>query len=83
MNNTVEVTGGDGAFVHIDELNPNIQIFQLCFQCTELQIHPGTRVLLQEVLEEKVMGSFFINPTDYDSKSKTLYGSYKKFGMYS
>ncbi len=80
MNNTFEVTGGDGAFVHIDELNPNIQISSYIYNAYRI-----TNTAWEQGFTSRNIGNndgFFINPTDYDSKSKTLYGSYKD-GMYS
>lgn len=80
MNNTVEVTGGDGAFVHIDEFNPNIQISSYVFNAYRI-----TNSSWEQGFTSRNIGNsdgYFINPTDYDSKSKILYGSYKD-GMYS
>ncbi len=80
MNNTVEVTGGDGAFVHIDEFNPNIQISSYVYNAYRI-----TNSSWGQGFTSRNVGNsdgLFINPTDYDSKSKTLYGSYKD-GMYS
>ena len=67
-----QVLGGDGAFNHIDEEDGDIRIgaFQNgnyvyttdAWQNREFLFPPGT--------------GFFINPTTYDTPSKTMYGSY-------
>lgn len=68
----IEITGGDGAFCHIDQNEPDIQIS--AFQRgnynvttdgwnTSQQLSPGG-------------DPFFINPTAYDSEENVLYAGY-------
>ncbi len=64
INSTDRVTGGDGAYCHIDRDNPNIQI-------SSFQNH-GYNVTLDAWNSRDFYGmpphteAFFINPTDYD-----------------
>lgn len=81
MNDTREVTGGDGGFVHIDQLNPEIQISSYInnnYYITNAGWGPGSVTSVS-------IGSntgYFINPTDYDSREKILYCSHEP-GQYA
>ncbi|MFK7971624.1 MAG: fibronectin type III domain-containing protein [Bacteroidia bacterium] len=79
INSTVEVTGGDGAFCHIDQDQPNIQISSYVYNAYRITSNSwGSHVRL-------TIGSSsgsFINPTDYDSDNNVLYGTYNN-GQYS
>lgn len=72
MNSTTEVTGGDGAFCHIDQDNPNIQITSYVYNNYYITTNAwggGT--------QSANLGNTgrFINPTDYDSDANILYGA--------
>ena len=71
VNNTSEVTGGDGAFCHIDQTNGNVQFASYTFNnyyITENSWASNTEVNGSE-------RGRFINPTDYDDQTNILYGS--------
>ncbi len=72
INSTVEATGGDGGFCHIDQNNPLIQVTS--FTGTSLSVSQNGG---------KSFGSFFgfgggsfINPTDYDNNSGVFYAGF-------
>lgn len=67
---TVEVTGGDGAFCHVDQDEPHIQMSSFVFNsywvtnnswASDSRVTPGASV------------GRFINPTDYDDANNILY----------
>ncbi len=71
MNNTVDVSGGDGGFSHVDQLTPNIQITS-----NTNQNYTVTNTAWANNQPEKrvnTTGGRFINPTDYDDVAKKLY----------
>lgn len=72
LNHTVEVTGGDGGFCHIDQVTPSIQISSF--------VRNQYRITLDGWLTKKPVNfsfseGWFINPTDYDSENKILYAA--------
>ena len=72
INNTTEVTGGDGAFSHIDKDNPNIQISAYVYNqywVTNNSWGSSTTINYSS------SSGRFINPTDYDSDANVLYGA--------
>ncbi|MEZ4685120.1 MAG: fibronectin type III domain-containing protein [Bacteroidia bacterium] len=79
INNTTEVTGGDGAFVHIDQDNPNIQISSYVYNYYWITSNGWGSYSTIQIGSS--VGSF-INPTDYDSDNNVLYGCYSG-GSYS
>lgn len=72
INATVEVTGGDGAFSHIDDDNANIQISQYVYN--QYRVTNNNWATYTNV-NFSTTGRF-INPSDYDSRTNTLYGAY-------
>jgi len=68
---TREVTGGDGAFVHIDQLNPDIRISSYTYNNYYRSVDGGTHFASFGGGDE----GFFINPTTYDSQRKILYAA--------
>ena len=73
VNSTIEVSGGDGAFCHIDEDEPNIQITSYVYNYyfrTSNSFSSSSAVNFTS--GGNPIGSF-INPTDYDSDNNTLY----------
>jgi hypothetical protein len=79
MNSTNEVTGGDGAFCHIDQDQPNIQISSYVYNA--YRITNNSWASHRRLTIGSNAGSF-INPTDYDSDNNVLYGTYSN-GQYS
>ena len=70
ISNTTEVTGGDGAYCHIDQDQPNIQITAYVYNdyfITNNSWGSNTEI------GSGGSGSF-INPTDYDDAGNNLYG---------
>lgn len=70
MNSVTEVTGGDGAFCHIDQDNGNIQITSYVYNNYYISTN-GTNFTSYS------FGNFgrFINPTDYDNDANALYAA--------
>jgi PKD repeat protein len=66
---TREVTGGDGAFAHVDQLNPDIRITSYTFSYYYRSIDGGTHYTAFGNIDD----GHFINPTAYDSQRKILY----------
>ena len=70
VNSTVEVTGGDGCFCHIDQDQPNFQFTSYVYNNYYRSTNGGaswTSVSFGNT------GSF-VNPTDYDNASNVMYG---------
>jgi hypothetical protein len=74
INTTTSVTGGDGAFTHIDEDQPNIQITSYIYDDYFISTNSMASYTEVEIDAAQDQG-LFINPTDYDSKNNTLYGA--------
>lgn len=72
IDNTFEVTGGDGAYCHIDQDEPNIQISSYVYNAYRI-----TNDNWQNIDRFEIGSSVgrFINPTDYDSDANVLYGA--------
>ncbi|WNJ18690.1 T9SS type A sorting domain-containing protein [Pontibacter sp. G13] len=79
IDNTVEVTGGDGAFVHIDQDNPNIQISSYVYNNYYITTNNWGSNTSRSIGSSQ---GRFINPTDYDDDANVLYGAYAG-GQYS
>ncbi|MFK7920657.1 MAG: T9SS type A sorting domain-containing protein [Bacteroidia bacterium] len=73
INNTTEVTGGDGAFCHIDQTNGAVQVSSYVYNNYYITTNSwGSQT-------SRSIGSSagrFINPTDFDDASNVLYGAY-------
>ena len=67
---TTEASGGDGAFCHIDQDNPNIQITSYVYNNYFISTNGGAS------FSQKFFANTgsFINPTDYDNAANKLYG---------
>lgn len=72
VNSTTEVTGGDGAFCHIDALNSDIQMTAYVYN--NLYYSQDGGVTFNTLLANN--NGHFINPSDYDSQRKILYSAY-------
>jgi hypothetical protein len=74
VNNTTEVTGGDGAFCHIDQDNPNIQITAYVYNNYYVSTNGGASFnTLYSDPDPNGGSGDFINPTDYDNTANVLY----------
>ena len=74
INSTTEVTGGDGAFCHIDQDNPNIQVTAYVYNNYYISTNGGTTFSTLYSDPDPNGGSGdFINPTDYDNTANVLY----------
>jgi hypothetical protein len=72
VNSTSEVSGGDGAFCHIDQDNSNYQITSYVYNSYYRSTNGGGS--FSQILNVAGRGRF-INPTDYDNDANTLYAS--------
>ena len=73
IQNTTSASGGDGAFCHIDQANPANQITAYVYNVYYRSTNSGGS--FSNKITDQNHGSF-INPTDYDSSTKVLYGDY-------
>jgi trimeric autotransporter adhesin len=82
LGSTTEVTGGDGAFVHIDQDEPQYQFTSYVYNQYRRSTNSGvnwTNVNLSVAADGQ-----FINPTDYDDAANIMYcgdvaGSYRRW----
>lgn len=72
INSTTEVTGGDGAFCHIDQLNGNYQFTAYVYNSYYRSTNNGGS--FSTILSNQTYGRF-INPTEYDDDAKVLYSA--------
>jgi PKD repeat protein len=73
INNTVEVTGGDGAYCHIDQQNESLQFTSYVYNNYYRSTDGGGTFTS---IRSNNNGSF-INPTDFDDSNKVFYGCYR------
>lgn len=71
VNTTTEVTGGDGAFCHIDQVNSDIQLTSYVYNNIYRSLNGGNSFSL--IVSNST--GHFINPSDYDSQRKILYSA--------
>ncbi|MBP6431499.1 MAG: T9SS type A sorting domain-containing protein [Ferruginibacter sp.] len=79
LQNTTEVTGGDGAFCHIDQNEPQYQFTSYVYNDFYRSTDGGTTWT-----NVSTTGGDFISPTDYDDAGNILYmanagGSYRRW----
>ncbi|HMT06872.1 MAG TPA: PKD domain-containing protein [Pyrinomonadaceae bacterium] len=67
---TIEVTGGDGAFTHIDQDQPQFQFTQYVYNDYYRSSDGGSTWT-----NITTSGGLFINPTDYDDVNNRLYAA--------
>lgn len=77
LGTTVEVTGGDGAFCHIDQGDPTYQFTSYVFNYFRRSTNGGTSFSNVNVSST----GKFINPSDYDNDAQIMYSSYNS-GQY-
>lgn len=73
---TIEVTGGDGAFCHIDQDQPQFQFTQYIFNDYYRSTNGGV-----SWTNITASGGSFINPTDYDDANNRMYAA-RNAGQY-
>ena len=73
INSTVEVTGGDGAFCHIDKDEPQYQFTSFVFSLYRVSTDGGST--FSDVNFSGSEGKF-INPSDYDNDADVFYSSF-------
>ncbi len=81
INATVEVTGGDGAYVHIDQDQPQYQFTSYVYNQYRRSTNGGNSFTTVNLSSST--GSF-INPTDYDDAANIMYcgetsGTYRRW----
>lgn len=72
LGNSVEVTGGDGAFVHIDQDQPQFQWGSYVFNQYRRSTNSGST---WTSVNFSTTAGRFINPTDYDDAGNIMYCS--------
>ncbi|MEM9340248.1 MAG: T9SS type A sorting domain-containing protein, partial [Bacteroidota bacterium] len=72
ISSSTEVTGGDGAFCHIDQDNSNFQITSFVFNNFFRSTNGGSS--FSSILSNSTFGRF-INPTEYDDPANILYSA--------
>ncbi len=72
LTSSVEVTGGDGAFVHIDQDEPNYQWGSYVYSNFRRSTNGGTS---WSSVNQSNNGQF-INPSDYDDLNNRMYAGY-------
>lgn len=75
INNTTEVTGGDGAFCHIDQNQPTYQFTSYVYNAYYRSTNGGTSFSGSGLTFGTRTGRF-INPTDYDDSLNIMYAAY-------
>ena len=74
LSSTVEVTGGDGAFVAIDQDQPTYQYGSYVYANFRRSTNNGAAWSSVNVSSSNAL--LFINPYDYDDKQNKIYSSY-------
>jgi PKD repeat protein len=69
VNSVTEVSGGDGANCHIDQLNPEFQFTAYVFNSYFYSTDGGSSFTSADINSN----GQFINPTDYDPVAKKMY----------
>jgi hypothetical protein len=72
IGSTTEVTGGDGAFCHIDQDDPTFQMTAYTFNVIYRSLNGGAS--FPNIVNEDGFGHF-INPSDYDDTRNILYSA--------
>jgi len=73
INSTVEVTGGDGAFCHIDQSNGNNQISQYVRNVIYRTTNNWSS---GAIINNSQSTGLFINPSEYDDKEDIYYSGH-------
>ena len=75
LGSTFEVSGGDGAFVGIDQQTPNNQITAYTYNNYYVCTDKGVNLQKSYINTSIDQSGQFINPFDFDGKTKKLYAS--------
>lgn len=75
INSTTEVTGGDGAFCHIDQNQPAYQFTSYVYNSYYRSTNGGSSFSGSGLTFGSSTGRF-INPTDYDDSLNVMYAAY-------
>ena len=75
LSSTYQVSGGDGAFVAIDPITPNNQIVAYTYNTYYVCTDKGVNLRNSYVNTTIDQTGLFINPYDFDGKTKKLYAS--------
>ncbi len=78
INSTFDVTGGDGAFSHIDQSNGNNQIGQYVYNVVRRTTNNWGS---QTTISNSQSTGLFINPSDYDDKEDIYYSGHADGGV--
>ena len=73
LSYSTEVTGGDGAFVHINQQNPKIQFSSYVFNQYRRSVDGGAT---WQPINFSNSAGLFINPYDYDDGQNIMYATY-------
>lgn len=73
ITSSVEVTGGDGAYVHIDEDQPQYQFGSYVYNVYRRSTNGGST---WSTVNYSSSSGLFINPTDYDDANNNFYGAW-------
>jgi photosystem II stability/assembly factor-like uncharacterized protein len=73
LSYSTEVTGGDGAFVHINQKNPQIQFGSYVYNSYRRSTNGGQT---WTGITWSNSAGMFINPFDYDDNTNTMYASW-------
>jgi PKD repeat protein len=76
INATVEVTGGDGCFTHIDQNEPQYQFTSYVYNNFYRSTNGGATFA-----GVNTTGGSFVNPSDYDNSANIMY-AYSSSGTY-
>src|SRR5688572_5906449 len=71
INATIEVTGGDGCYTHIDQNQPQYQFTSYVYNNYFRSTNSGATF----AGFSSNTGGYFVNPTDYDNQNNNLYAS--------
>ncbi|HQV32633.1 MAG TPA: PKD domain-containing protein, partial [Calditrichia bacterium] len=74
LGSTVEVTGGDGAWCHIDQDEPSYQFTQYVYSTFFRSVNGGSS--FGSRITVSLSNGFFINPSDYDNDANVYYSAY-------
>ena len=72
MNSTVEATGGDGGFCHIDQSDPNVQVTSFTGNTFAFSLNGGKSF----EFVASFPGGSFINPSEYDNDARKIYSRF-------
>lgn len=74
LSSSVEVTGGDGCFVHINQKNPQIQFGSYVYNAYRRSTNGGQT---WSSITHAGSTGMFVNPYDYDDTKNIMYASFK------